>query len=190
MIDRVAADLGSTLVEVPVGFKWFAPGLIAGRLMFAGEDDASATYLRCDGSPWTTDRDGIIMALLAAEIVAATGESPSQRYAELARRHGPLSYAQTGVPQPRTRLRGPRCICGDVSQPNSPAISSTARARRGGQQPTHRRREGADLDRLVRCPAVEARTGVTIHAESCRGAEHLSQIQAEACQIITAALER
>jgi phosphoglucomutase len=192
MIDRVAADLGRTLVEVPAGFRWFAPGLIAGRLMFAGEDNASATYLQCDGSPWTTDRDGIAMALLAAEIVAVTGESPSQRHAELARRHGPLSYAQTEVPaNPDATARAAMLSEDDVcaTELAGDLIERKSSVAAGNGQPIGGVKVQTSSGWFVARPS-QARTGVTIHAESFRGAEHVSQIQAEACQIITAALER
>src|SRR5690625_6350041 len=84
MIDRVVEALGKDLVEVPVGFKWFVDGLSDGSIGFGGEESAGASFLRFDGSVWTTDKDGIILNLLAAEIIAVTGKSPSQRYAELA----------------------------------------------------------------------------------------------------------
>src|SRR2546421_6445106 len=82
MIDRVAGDLGRRLLEVPVGFKWFVPGLRDGSLGFGGEESAGASFLRRDGSVWTTDKDGIILALLAAEIIAVTGQTPSRLYDE------------------------------------------------------------------------------------------------------------
>ena len=83
IIDRVVGGLGRKLVEVPVGFKWFVDGLISGTIGFGGEESAGASFLRRDGSVWTTDKDGIILALLASEILAVTGSTPSQRYAEL-----------------------------------------------------------------------------------------------------------
>ncbi|HEX5967268.1 MAG TPA: phosphoglucomutase, partial [Intrasporangium sp.] len=83
MIDRVAADLGRRLLEVPVGFKWFVPGLLDGSVGFGGEESAGASFLRFDGTVWSTDKDGIILALLASEILAATGRTPSQHYADL-----------------------------------------------------------------------------------------------------------
>ena len=82
MIDRVTEGLGRKLFEVPVGFKWFVPGLLDGTVAFGGEESAGASFLRRDGSVWTTDKDGIILALLAAEITAVTGKSPSQLYAD------------------------------------------------------------------------------------------------------------
>ena len=101
MIDRVAAELGRTLREVPVGFKWFVPGLLDGSVAFGGEESAGASFLRRDGSVWTTDKDGIILALLAAEILAVTGQTPSQRYAELAGKYGAPVYARVDAPADR-----------------------------------------------------------------------------------------
>ena len=88
MIDRVVADLGRKLVEVPVGFKWFVDGLFDGSLGFGGEESAGASFLRFNGKPWSTDKDGIIMCLLAAEITAVTGENPQHHYDDLAKRFG------------------------------------------------------------------------------------------------------
>ncbi|MGH8860355.1 MAG: phosphoglucomutase, alpha-D-glucose phosphate-specific, partial [Jatrophihabitantaceae bacterium] len=93
MIDRVADALGRALLEVPVGFKWFVPGLLDGSVAFGGEESAGASFLRRDGSVWTTDKDGIILALLASEILAVTGLSPSQRYQELTAEYGAPFYA-------------------------------------------------------------------------------------------------
>ncbi|MEE3660497.1 phosphoglucomutase (alpha-D-glucose-1,6-bisphosphate-dependent) [Brenneria sp. g21c3] len=92
MIDRVVADLGRKLVEVPVGFKWFVDGLFDGSFGFGGEESAGASFLRFDGTPWSTDKDGIIMCLLAAEITAVTGKNPQQHYDDLAKRFGAPSY--------------------------------------------------------------------------------------------------
>ncbi|MGV9745471.1 phosphoglucomutase (alpha-D-glucose-1,6-bisphosphate-dependent) [Rhodococcus zopfii] len=103
MIDRVAAGLGRDLLEVPVGFKWFVPGLLDGSLGFGGEESAGASFLRKDGSVWTTDKDGILLALLASEITAVTGQSPSQRYADLAARYGSPAYARVDAPADRAQ---------------------------------------------------------------------------------------
>ena len=94
MIDRVTEGLGRTLLEVPVGFKWFVPGLLDGSVAFGGEESAGASFLQRDGSIWTTDKDGIILALLASEITAVTGHSPSERYRELTSRYGDPAYAR------------------------------------------------------------------------------------------------
>ncbi|MUL80828.1 MULTISPECIES: phosphoglucomutase (alpha-D-glucose-1,6-bisphosphate-dependent) [unclassified Mycolicibacterium] len=101
IIDRVVAGLDRKLVEVPVGFKWFVDGLIGGSIGFGGEESAGASFLRTDGSTWTTDKDGIILALLAAEILAVTETTPSQRYAELAERYGAPTYARIDAPADR-----------------------------------------------------------------------------------------
>ncbi|WP_135453419.1 phosphoglucomutase (alpha-D-glucose-1,6-bisphosphate-dependent) [Mycobacterium sp. DL99] len=101
IIDRVVAGLDRKLVEVPVGFKWFVDGLIGGGIGFGGEESAGASFLRMDGSTWTTDKDGIILALLASEILAITGSTPSQRYAELAERYGSPTYARIDAPADR-----------------------------------------------------------------------------------------
>ena len=118
MIDRVAADLGRTLLEVPVGFKWFVPGLIDGSIGFGGEESAGASFLRRDGSVWTTDKDGILLALLASEITAVTGRTPSEHYA---RPDGPLR--RPGV-RPDRRRRRP------ASRRPSSASSRPSRSRR------------------------------------------------------------
>lgn len=101
MIDRVATGLGRELVEVPVGFKWFVDGLVDGSLGFGGEESAGASFLRRDGSVWTTDKDGIILALLASEIIAVTGKSPSEHYASLTGRFGEPAYARIDAPADR-----------------------------------------------------------------------------------------
>jgi phosphoglucomutase len=98
MIDRVAAGLDRRLVEVPVGFKWFVPGLLDGTIAFGGEESAGASFLRRDGKVWTTDKDGIILALLASEITAACGKSPSQLYDDLTARFGTPAYARIDTP--------------------------------------------------------------------------------------------
>jgi phosphoglucomutase len=98
MIDKVVASLGRKLIEVPVGFKWFVPGLINGSLGFGGEESAGASFLRLNGQAWSTDKDGIIMALLAAEIEAVTNDSPSERYAALTQLHGHPSYKRVDAP--------------------------------------------------------------------------------------------
>jgi phosphoglucomutase len=98
MIDRVVKDLGRTLSEVPVGFKWFAPGLFDGSICFGGEESAGASFLRRDGSVWTTDKDGPIMDLLAAEITARTGQDPGEHYQELTAKFGSPCYTRIDAP--------------------------------------------------------------------------------------------
>ena len=98
MIDRVAARLGRALVEVPVGFKWFTKGLLAGTLGFGGEESGGASFLRRDGTAWTTDKDGLIMGLLTAEMTARTGTSPAAAYERIAHGSGPSWYERTDAP--------------------------------------------------------------------------------------------
>ncbi|HOY83254.1 MAG TPA: phosphoglucomutase, partial [Rhodoglobus sp.] len=107
MIDRVAAHLGRRLWEVPVGFKWFVPGLVDGSVAFGGEESAGASFLRLDGTAWTTDKDGILLALLASEILAVTGKTPSQLYAELVAEFGDPAYERVDAaasPEQKARL--------------------------------------------------------------------------------------
>lgn len=127
MIDRVAADLGRRLVEVPVGFKWFVPGLLDGSLGFGGEESAGASFLRRDGSVWTTDKDGIILALLASEISATTGRSPSEHYADLVSRFGDPAYARVDARRPGRRRR---CSPGSRPSRSPPTRSPVNRSRR------------------------------------------------------------
>ncbi len=136
MIDRVVGGLGRRLVEVPVGFKWFVPGLLDGSVAFGGEESAGASFLRRDGGPWTTDKDGILLALLASEILAVTGQTPSQRYAALSERYGSPVYARVDAPASRRRRRGwarshprtsrPRAWPGSPSRPSSRTRPETA----------------------------------------------------------------
>src|SRR5205807_642166 len=100
LIDRVVGRLGRKLYEVPVGFKWFAPGLFDGSVCFGGEESAGASLLRKDGAVWTTDKDGIIMDLLAAEITARTGKDPGEHYRELTAEFGPSYYTRIDAPAP------------------------------------------------------------------------------------------
>jgi len=98
MIDRVTASLGRTLYEVPVGFKWFVAGLLDGSCCFGGEESAGASFLRRDGTVWTTDKDGLIMDLLAAEMTARTGRDPGEHYRELTAQFGAPSYTRVDAP--------------------------------------------------------------------------------------------
>jgi len=190
MIDRVAASLGKPLVEVPVGFKWFVPGLIDGSFGFGGEESAGASYLRRDGTTWTTDKDGIILCLLASEILAATGETPSQRYADLVDQHGDPAYAR--IDAPATREQKARL---SALTPSDVAATSLA-----GEPITAKLTEapgnGAKIGGLkvtTESAWFAARPSGTedvykIYAESFRGPEHLAQVQAEARDVVGAAL--
>src|ERR1700753_2934201 len=101
MIDKVAADLDRRLDEVPVGFKWFVPGLLDGSIGFGGEESAGGSFLRRDGSVWTTDKDGILLDLLASEILATTGRTPSEHYGDLTAKFGAPAYARIDAPATR-----------------------------------------------------------------------------------------
>jgi phosphoglucomutase len=190
MIDRVAGFLGRDLTEVPVGFKWFVPGLIDGSVAFGGEESAGASFVRFDGSVWTTDKDGILLALLAAEILAVTGKTPSQRYAELAEHFGAPAYARVdAAATPAQKLA--------LSKLNGDAIVATELA---GEKIiaklSHAPGNGAAIGgvKVVTENAwFAARPSGTedvykIYAESFLGAEHLARVQAEAKAIVDDAI--
>jgi phosphoglucomutase len=190
MIDRVAADLGGKLVEVPVGFKWFVPGLIDGSFGFGGEESAGASFLRTDGHVWTTDKDGILLALLASEILATTGKTPSQHYGELVARHGDPAYARIDAPANRDQ----KAKLGALS-PDDVTADSLA-----GEPITAKLTEapgnGAPIGGLkvtTENAWFAARPSGTedvykIYAESFQGPEHLAQVQTEAREVVAAAL--
>ena len=190
MIDRVAAGLGRKLLEVPVGFKWFVPGLLDGSVGFGGEESAGASFLQRDGSVWTTDKDGIILALLAAEIIAVTGRSPSELYEGLTERYGAPAYARIDTAATREekaalgRLSPEQVSASELAGEEITAALTTAPG------------NGAPIGGLKVITAsgwFAARPSGTedvykLYAESFRGAEHLAQIQDEAKEIIAAAL--
>ncbi len=190
MIDRVVADAGRRLTEVPVGFKWFVPGLLDGSVVFGGEESAGASFLRFDGSVWTTDKDGIVLALLAAEVLAATGRTPSRHYAELTERHGAPAYARIDAPATREEKSKLAALTpGDVAADTLAGDPITARL-------TEAPGNGAPIGGLK--VATEhawfaARPSGTeevykIYAESFKGADHLALVQAEAREVVSAAL--
>jgi phosphoglucomutase len=190
MIDRVAADLGRRLVEVPVGFKWFVPGLLDGSVAFGGEESAGASHLRRDGSVWTTDKDGILLALLAAEITAVEGRSPGELYQDLVGRFGDPAYARIDAPATPEQ----KAVLGKLTPEQVTATDLAG-------EPI--------LDKLTTAPGNGASIGglkVTtehawfaarpsgtedvykVYAESFRGPEHLAQVQEEAQSVVAAAL--
>jgi phosphoglucomutase len=190
MIDRVAAEVGGRLVEVPVGFKWFVPGLIDGSFGFGGEESAGASFLRRDGAAWTTDKDGILLALLASEILAATGKTPSEHYAELTAVHGDPAYARIDAPANREQKAKLAALSpGDVAADTLAGEPITAKL-------TTAPGNGAAIGGLkvvTESAWFAARPSGTedvykIYAESFRGAEHLAQVQAEAREVVGAAL--
>jgi phosphoglucomutase len=190
MIDRVTAGLDRELLEVPVGFKWFVPGLLDGSVAFGGEESAGASFLRYDGSAWTTDKDGIILALLASEITAITGQTPSQLYRDLTGRYGAPVYARVDTaatreqkaalarlsPEqvPATELAGEKIIAALTNAPGNGAAI-------GG------------LKVITESGWFAARPSGTedvykLYAESFRGPEHLAAIQEQARAIVAAAI--
>ena len=190
MIDRVAASLGRPMVEVPVGFKWFVPGLVDGSFGFGGEESAGASFLRLDGSTWTTDKDGLIMALLASEILARTGKSPSQHYADLVAEHGDPAYARVDAPADRAQKAKLAALSpDDVTATSLAGEEITARLT---EAPGNGARIGG-LKVTTESAWFAARPSGTedvykIYAESFRGPDHLAQVQAEAREVVSAAL--
>jgi len=190
MIDRVATSLDRRLVEVPVGFKWFVPGLLDGSVAFGGEESAGASFLRRDGSVWTTDKDGILLALLASEIQAVTGTSPSQRYAGLTSRFGAPAYARVDAPADRDQKARLARLTPD-------AVAATELA---GEPITGKLTcapgNGAAIGGLkvtTESAWFAARPSGTedvykIYAESFRGPDHLAQVQQAAREVVGAAL--
>ncbi len=190
MIDRVAASLDKPMVEVPVGFKWFVPGLIDGSFGFGGEESAGASFLRRDGSTWTTDKDGLLLCLLASEILAVSGTSPSELYQQLVSSHGDPAYARVDAPANREQKA-------KLAALSPEDVTATELA----GEPI--------VDKLTAAPGNGAKIGglkVTtenawfaarpsgtedvykIYAESFRGPDHLAQVQAEARDVVSAAL--
>lgn len=185
IINRVVANLGRKLIEVPVGFKWFVPGLSDGSVGFGGEESAGASFLRLNGQPWSTDKDGLIMCLLAAEIEAVTGLSPSEKYAELTRTHGEPAYTRVDAPadlQQKATLS--KLSADDVSAKTL-----------GGEQITSietKASSGGALGGLKVSTAnawFAARPSGTenvykIYGESFKGEQHLSQVLTEAQSLV------
>ncbi|MFF9637513.1 phosphoglucomutase (alpha-D-glucose-1,6-bisphosphate-dependent) [Streptomyces bacillaris] len=190
MIDRVAQDLGRTLVEVPVGFKWFVDGLYDGSLGFGGEESAGASFLRRDGRVWTTDKDGILLALLAAEITAVTGSTPSQRYAQLTARFGDPAYARVDAPATREE----KAVLARLSPQQVKA--DTLAGERITAVLTEAPGNGAAIGGLKVCTDsawFAARPSGTedvykVYAESFQGPEHLTRVQEEARALVSEAL--
>ncbi|MER6677881.1 phosphoglucomutase (alpha-D-glucose-1,6-bisphosphate-dependent) [Streptomyces sp. NPDC000983] len=191
MIDRVAADVGRPLVEVPVGFKWFVDGLSDGTLGFGGEESAGASFLRRDGSVWTTDKDGIILALLASEITAVTGRTPSQHYAQLTDRFGAPAYARVDAPASREE----KALLAKLSP--SQVTADTLAGEPVTEVLTEAPGNGAALGGIKVSTAsawFAARPSGTedvykIYGESFLGPDHLARVQEEARSVVLAALD-
>ena len=190
IIDRVVTDLGRTFTEVPVGFKWFTPGLFDGTVCFGGEESAGASFLRRDGSVWSTDKDGLILGLLAAEICATTGKDPGQRYGEITAKFGAPSYKRIDAPAtPEQKKAFKKLTPEAVTASTLAGDAITAKLTRAPGN-------NADIGGLKVVTAngwFAARPSGTeniykVYAESFKGASHLDSIIAEAQQIVTAAL--
>ncbi len=190
MIDRVAAGLGRALHEVPVGFKWFVPGLLDGSEGFGGEESAGASFLRRDGSVWSTDKDGIILCLLACEILAVTGKDPAAHYRDLVARYGDPVYDRIEAPADREQKARLAALSPDQ------VVADTLAGDPITAKLTRAPANGAAIGGLKVCTAngwFAARPSGTediykIYAESFRSREHLAQIQQEAVEIVRAAL--
>ncbi len=190
MIDRVTADLGRKLYEVPVGFKFFVDGLVGGRLGFGGEESAGASFLRRDGSVWTTDKDGIIAALLAAEITARMGRDPGQVYAGLTGKFGKPVYERTDAPatfEQKAALQklSPKSI--QSSDLAGDRITNVLTAAPGDGNPIGGVKVISENGWFAARPSGTEEI-YKIYAESFRGEEHLRRIQEEAQAIVTKAL--
>lgn len=190
MIDRVVANLGRTLVEVPVGFKWFVPGLIDGSVGFGGEESAGASFLCKGGTVWSTDKDGIILDLLAAEITARTGLTPSQRYAQLEAQFGAPVYARTDAPANREqkavlkKLSPEQVTATELA--GEPIIAKLTSAP-GNGAPIGGLKVVTDNAWFAARPSG-TEDKYKIYAESFNGEEHLAVVQQEAQALVSAVL--
>ena len=190
MIDRVVASLGRELVEVPVGFKWFVPGLIDGTIGFGGEESAGASFLRKDGTVWSTDKDGLIMDLLAAEITAVTGKTPSARYAELEAEYGSPAYARIDAPAGREEKAKLKALSAD--QVSADTLAGEAIVAKLTDAPGNGAAIGG-LKVTTENAWFAARPSGTedkykIYAESFKGDAHLQQVQEEAQALVSEVL--
>jgi len=190
MIDRVAEGLDRELLEVPVGFKWFVPGLLDGSVAFGGEESAGASFLQRDGSVWTTDKDGIILALLASEITAVTGHSPSELYQDLTSRYGDPAYARVDTAASReqkealARLSPEQVAATELAgEPITTALTTAP----GNGAPIGGLKVVAGSGWFAARPSGTEDV-YKLYAESFRGPEHLAAIQDQAREIITAAI--
>ncbi|NLU82001.1 phosphoglucomutase (alpha-D-glucose-1,6-bisphosphate-dependent) [Rhodococcus sp. HNM0569] len=190
MIDRVAAGIDRTLYEVPVGFKWFVPGLLDGSLGFGGEESAGASFLRRHGGPWSTDKDGLIMALLASEILAVTGRTPSEHYTELTERYGDPAYARIDAPATREQ----KALLAKLSPEQVHAdrlagdpVTSTLTTAPGNGAPIGGLKVSTENAWFAARPSGTEDV-YKIYAESFEGPEHLAQVQDEARELIARVL--
>ncbi|MEU1917948.1 phosphoglucomutase (alpha-D-glucose-1,6-bisphosphate-dependent) [Streptomyces massasporeus] len=190
MIDRVASDLGRELVEVPVGFKWFVDGLAGGTIGFGGEESAGASFLRRDGSVWTTDKDGILLALLASEITAVTGKTPSEHYAALTARFGEPAYARIDAPATREEKAllaklSPAQVSADTLAGD--AVTAVLTEAPGNGAAIGGIKVTTDNAWFAARPSGTEDV-YKIYAESFLGPDHLGRVQEEAKSVVLAAL--
>jgi phosphoglucomutase len=190
MIDRVADDIDRRLLEVPVGFKWFVAGLLDGSIGFGGEESAGASFLRKDGTVWTTDKDGLILALLASEILSVTGRSPSQHYADLVERHGDPAYARIDAPADRAqKAKLAKLSPDDVSAETvaGEPVTGKLTSAPGNDAPIGGLKVTTESSWFAARPSGTEDV-YKIYAESFKGPEHLAQVQAEAKEVVDAAM--
>jgi phosphoglucomutase len=190
MIDWVVAAAGRRLLEVPVGFKWFAPGLLDSSVCFGGEESAGASFLRRDGTVWTTDKDGLILALLAAEITARTGKDPGEHYRELTAQFDDTHYTRIDAPAtPEQKARLANLSADAVRASSLAGEPITAKLTRapGNDAPIGGLKVVTDNCWFAARPSGTENL-YKIYAESCHDARHLEMIVAEAQQIVTEAL--
>ncbi|MEZ0494586.1 phosphoglucomutase (alpha-D-glucose-1,6-bisphosphate-dependent) [Kineococcus sp. TBRC 1896] len=190
MIDRVAESLGRTLLEVPVGFKWFVPGLLDASVGFGGEESAGASFLRKDGSVWSTDKDGILLALLASEITAVTGRTPSEHYGDLVEEFGRPQYVRSDAAATREQKATLSKLSADqvsaTELAGEPIVSKLTEAPGNGAKI-------GGLKVATESAWFAARPSGTedvykIYAESFKGADHLRHVQHEAQELVDGVL--
>ena len=190
IIDRVTETAGRRLMEVPVGFKWFVPGLLDGSVAFGGEESAGASFLRRDGRVWTTDKDGIILALLASEITAVTGRTPSERYGEITQQLGDPAYARVDAPATREQKAALAKLSpdqADIAELGGEPVRERLSTAPGNGAPL------GGLKVVTESAWFAARPSGTedvykLYAESFLGPEHLARVQDEARQILDSVL--
>lgn len=190
MIDRVVANLGRKLVEVPVGFKWFVPGLLTGTVGFGGEESAGASFLRHDGTVWSTDKDGIILDLLASEITAVTKKTPSQLYAELAEKFGAPAYARTDADANREQKAilkklSPEQVAADTLA-GEPIVAKMTEA--PGNVAAIGGLKVATENAWFAARPSGTEDKYKIYAESFKGEDHLKKVQEEAQALVSGVL--
>jgi phosphoglucomutase len=191
MIDRVVNGLGRKFLEVPVGFKWFSAGLLTGEFCFGGEESAGASFLRKDGTAWTTDKDGIILGLLAAEITAITGQDPGRHYQALAAQYGTPHYIRIDAPATPAQKAAFKLLTGErvsaATLAGEPILARQTRAP-GNDAPIGGLKVTTENGWFAARPSGTEDI-YKLYAESFKSAAHLQQIVAEAQQIVTAALD-